>query len=215
MEQKKKSTIYFGKEAEKAICDYVNSDDFYFREQLYLEKILPVFMKLIENIIFKYDFLKLGDDYESLRQEVISHLYLNLDRFKPEYNFKAFSYFGTACKRYLQQKSISKAFESKNIDDIYDREKGEINDEILSDAINLNNENKEAEDKEFILVLIKYFEKKKPKDEKESKIIEAIIYFLKNYEGINVHNKKHWYVLLKEHSSLDTKTITKIGADET
>ncbi len=210
MIKKEKSVIYFGEEAEKNIRDYVNSDDYYFRQQLYTEKIAPVFSKLIENIIFRYDFIKLGDNYESLQHEIMSFLYLSLDRFNPILGFRAFSYFGTCVKRYCQQKSINKAFENKNIDDIYDREKGEINDEMLKNAIVLQDQNQINENKEFISVLIKHFEKKKLKDEKEEKVLEAIIYLLKNYEGINLSNKKHVYVLLKGYTNLDTKTITKI-----
>ena len=210
MNKESKTTVYFGRKEESYIKEFVESTDYHERMALYVEKIKPVFGKLVENIIFRYDFLNLTDNYEDLHQEVMSHLFLNIDKFKPEYGTKAYSYFGTAAKRYLQQKSISKTFENKNIEDIYDKEKGEINDDILRNAINLNDENKVAEDKEFIKVLIEGFENKKPKDEKEAKVLEAIVYFLKHYDSINIHNKKHCYILLREYTGLDTKTITKI-----
>lgn len=210
MKNKEKDTIYFGKKTQNAVIKYVRSKDKKEREKIYVEDIHKVFNKLVENIIFRYDFLRLGDDYESLKQEVVSHLYLNIDKFNPDYGTLAYSYFGTSAKRYLQQKSITRSFESKNIDNIQNNSSSDFEENLHREIIDLNDEEKNKEDKEFISILIEEFEKRKPENDQERKIIEAILYLLKNYEGINIHNKKHYYVLIREFSGLDTKIITKI-----
>ena len=205
-----KEKFYFGTKEEKSIKDYVLSTDHNERERIYVKEIRPVFAKLCENIIFRYDFLRLGTTYNELHNEVMGHLYLNLDKFKPEYGFKAYSYFGTSAKRYLQQKSINKTFESKNMDSINENEQKDNGDHYVTKELIVEDDQKNVEDKELISLLLDYFLNKETNSQEEAKITEAISYFLHNYETINIHNKKHLYILLREYTGLDTKTITKI-----
>ena len=204
-----KNKNYFGQEAEKSVAAYVRCADHKKREEIYVIKIMPVFRKLIENIIFRYDFLKLSNSYVELHHEVMAHLYLNIDKFNPDLGYKAYSYFGTAAKRYLQQKSITKTFESKNTEDLFIQ----VNDEIKDNTAKYKDfEDKQVEEnnREFISILIKNFKDKSSKDKNEKKIIEAIVFLLERYEGVNINNKKHFYVLVREYTGLDTKIITKI-----
>jgi hypothetical protein len=219
--EKKKNKVYFGKEQEESIRNYVYSNDRIIREKLYIEKIYPAIAKLVENIIFRYDFLKLTDKYVNLHHEVVTHIYLNLDKFDPARGTKAYSYFGTAAKRYLKQKSINKTFEDKNIENIHIEDRKDLDESINSAILIKTDEEKNANDVEFINILINELEnivrkieiekaEGRQKDENEQKITEAIIYFLKHYKGINIHNKKHFYLLIREYTGLDTKTITRI-----
>lgn len=216
IKNKSKSNFYFGKKEEEYVKKYVKSKNSEERNAIYTNDIFPVFSKLVENIIFRYDFLKLGNTYKELHQEVMAHLYINIDKFNPDYGTKAYSYFGTAAKRYLQQKSINKDYETKNVESINFLRKSDHNhnlikkDVMIIDDIVVEQDIQTEENKEFINVLIKYFENKKGKNNDENRIIEAVHYFLKNYEGINIHNKKHMYILLREYTGLDTKTITRI-----
>ena len=107
--------VYFGTETEKAIRDYLKETDEDVRKQIYLVRIQPAFKKLVENIVNmpKFTFKKLGN-FQSLQDEVMAHLYANLDKFNPNLRSKktrkrvrAFSYFGTIAKNYLVQLSIA------------------------------------------------------------------------------------------------------------
>jgi hypothetical protein len=207
--EKTKNRIYFGKKEEQHIRDYLRCDDKLQRKILYTKNIKPVFDKLVESIIFKYNFIHLANSYDELHQEVISHLFLNIDKFKPEMGTKAFSYFGTAAKRYLQQKSIARTIDRTVLVSLWTDDDKE--NELIQDTyIEFEDEEKNKDDKEFISVLIKYFNAINVVDINEQRIKEAILYFLNNYEAINIHNRKHFYVLIKEYTGLDTRTVTKI-----
>ena len=58
-------------------------------------------------------------------------------------------------------------------------------------------------------ILAEYFEKnlKIYKNEKR-KIADAIIFFIKNIDSINIFNKKHFYLLLREYTGINSKKIT-------
>lgn len=207
---------YFGNKEEQYIRDYLSATTQEEKNEIFTKNIYPVFSKLIENIIFRYDFLKLGNTYKELHQEVMAHLIFGISKFDPSYGTKAYSYFGTAAKRYLQQKSINKDYETKTVESINIVKKNDNNyntvreDVIMTDDVVVEQDVQAEENKEFINILIKRFSEKKGKNEDEERIIEAINFFLKNYEGINIHNKKHMYILLREYTGLDTKTITRI-----
>jgi hypothetical protein len=204
-----KNKNYFGNEEEAAIRNYVLSSNPIEREKIYVEKIKPVFAKLVENIIFTYDFVRLATTYEDLHQEVMSHLYMNIDKFKPSYGKKAYSYFGTAAKRYLIQKSISKSFETNNISSIHKDHKDNNDIALAKELVTIEDE-KNNEDREFISLLLKEFKEKQTDNIDEKKIIEAIVFFLEHYQEININNKKQMYNLLREYTGLETKPITKI-----
>ncbi len=209
--KKKKSKIYFGEETEKSIEKYILCQNDEERIVIYLTKIKPAFDKLVENIInmTRFDFKKI-DNYKSLHNEVSSHLYSNLLKFNPKRisvktnkKTKAFSYFGTAAKNYLIQLSIKKNSEMISVLPI-ETEQGVK--EIQGDDIV-----EKDEMREFLSSLSSFFEKKLDKyDEDTRKIVDAIIYFLNNVDSINVVNKKHFYILIKEYTGLSSKKVSKI-----
>jgi hypothetical protein len=69
----------------------------------------------------------------------------------------------------------------------------------------------EMEMKEFFEVLHAYFkcEVENPQCHPDKrKLADGICLFLKNVDSINVYNKKHWYLLMREFTGLNSKKIT-------
>lgn len=208
--------VYFGSETERAVRDYLKAiSNPELREKIYLVRIQPAFAKLVENIINmpKFNFKKMGQ-FQSLHDEVMAHLYSNLDRFNPRRlskmtgkRVKAFSYFGTIAKNYLVQQSIKRS----KTDYLYeDREGNEIDISTLP-LLSTDTFEHDVEIAEFFQILIDSFEDQREGFSLEKKkVCDAITYFLKNANRETIYNKKHFYLLLRELTGLTAKQITQI-----
>jgi len=212
------SKIYFGKNAEEAIQDYIKCKDEVERHKIYNTKIKPAFAKLTENIInmTRFNFKKI-DYYQNLHNEVMAFLYENINKFNPrkiskitKKRVRAFSYFGTIAKNYLIQKSVSKG-KTILIEDQRLKNDEDNSSEIKIDELTAPDTEYDLDLSEFFKVLIENFESKYDSYTLEQKkIADAIIYFLVNVQKEIIYNKKHFYLLLREHSGLDSKKITVI-----
>lgn len=75
MVRKKKDKNYFTKETEDAIILYNNSDDYVFKNKIYITRIHKPFLKLTENIIHTFKFYHTEvSDLKDLQYEIISVL---------------------------------------------------------------------------------------------------------------------------------------------
>lgn len=218
--RKKKSKVYYGKDTELAVEEYIKSKDKNEKEKIYLTRIKPSFDKLIENIInmTRFDFKKL-DYYSNLHNEVSAHLYSILEKFKPGTLSKktgkkalSYSYYGTSAKNYLVQLSLKKEdYVSLNSNEFHNPQEGKRGDHTEELVIQQNEDNiYDDELKEFIKILAGHFEKHmKDYDGEKKKIADAIVFFLKNVQNENIYNRKHLYILLREYSGMSSKKITK------
>jgi len=205
--------VYFGAETEKAIRDYLKETDENTRQQIYIVRIQPAFRKLVENIINmpKFSFKKLGK-FQSLQDEVMAHLYSNLGKFNPKRiskftrkRVKAYSYFGTIAKNYLVQLSIA----ASKTDFLHEDHEGKEIDISTLPFLADNSFEDELEMKEFIHLLVSHFESKREAYTLEQKkVCDAITYFLNNSDRETVYNKKHFYLLMKELTGMNSKQLT-------
>ena len=177
--------VYFGIETEQAIRDYIKCPNEAEKQSIYLHRIMPAFLKLTENIVNmpRFNFKKMGD-FNSLQDEVMAHLYSNIEKFNPlrlskksKKRVKAFSYFGTVAKNYLVQKSIKRTktdYLNENIEGL----------EVPLDT-NLNlsvSEENDFEMKEFFTVLVNKFEKNRDSYSEDKKKVG-------NYSGFSFHKR--------------------------
>jgi len=98
--RKKKRNMYFHAGTQEAIVQYQATNDLAVREELYMKEILPALTQLAENLIFMHGFAK-GTDFETLRNDCITHLYESLCKWDPTRGTKAFSYFNVVAKHFL------------------------------------------------------------------------------------------------------------------
>lgn len=205
--------IYFGRETEQAIRDYIQNNDEKIKKDIYLSRIMPAFLKLTENIVnmSRFNFKKMGS-FTTLQDEVMAHLYSNIEKFNPrrlskksKKRVKAFSYFGTVAKNYLVQKSI-KFSKTDYLNESFDGLEVPLDTNL---DLSVNEEN-DLEIKEFLSVLVEAFEKNRDSyDKDKKKIADAILFFMKNVQKEAIFNKKHLYLLLREYSGLNSKAITQ------
>ena len=96
----KNSRKYFTQVHEDAIIEYNNSTDLERREELYRTLIQPTFSEMVDKIVFTYRFTTLPN-IDTLREDCKVWLTTVIDKFKPEKDSKAFSYFSVITKDWM------------------------------------------------------------------------------------------------------------------
>ena len=199
--------MYFGKATQEAVEEYLATDSATEKHRIFNERLHAPFAKLIENIVFTYKFINLEENVTDLQLECLSHVYMNLHKYKPGKG-KAYSYFGTMVKNYLIQKTI-KASKQRNIYLIDEKS------ENLAEQMGLPHEEIIDPVDEFnttlIELLVERLDKGLPdiKNHNEKKVVQAVLYLLEHRQDLDLFNKKQLYVLLREITNLPTKKITQ------
>ena len=202
--RKKTSNIYFTKVHEDAILEYINSQNQVQRNELYREVIRPVFVEMVNKIVFTYKFTNLPN-IESLKDECEVHLVTILSNFDPTKGSKAFSYFSVITKNWFIAKVKKTAIQLK-------REAGydEISKQVEMEHLAIYNKyEKDREQREFMEQLWGEIEKwdKQNLKENERKVLDAIKILFEDANNIEIFNKKAIYLYIREITSLNTKQV--------
>lgn len=205
---------YFYEEQEQAVIDYINTDDEFEKEEIYMNKLYPAFTKMVESIIRRYKLYVPDEDYEDTFSDTLSFLTTKMDKFEVG-KYKAYSYYGTICKNYLIGKLQSFAkIQERN--PLYSTVSGGFNSLKYSDS-NLNKDAEIAND--TIKLLIKrindMLDEKDiiPLRENEVKLGKALVNLFENWDyilttdGSHKLNKSAILLFLKDSTGLDAKGI--------
>lgn len=92
---------YFYENEQRALVEYLNSDDINEKNRLFNESLYPAFTKMIESIIRRYKLFTPDEEFKDTFDDTISFLMSKISNYKPETGYKAYSYCGTVCKNYL------------------------------------------------------------------------------------------------------------------
>jgi hypothetical protein len=101
----KSSGDYFNMKTQEAIVEYQGENDPRAKEDLYVEKILPAFDALVENLINVYGFKVMYENKKNLKDECVEFLYSTVNKFDHTKGSKAFSYFNVVAKNWLTIRS--------------------------------------------------------------------------------------------------------------
>lgn len=96
-----KRTGYFYEEQEEAFKNYVTSTDQEYRNKLFQEVLYPAFTKMIESISRRYGLFTPSESFDETFFDTMSFLITKVNNFDVTKGYKAYSYCGTICKRYL------------------------------------------------------------------------------------------------------------------
>ena len=202
--KKKAKTQYFTKVHEDAIIQYVNSNSYKEREQLYIEYIQPAFNELVDKIVFTYKFINLPN-IDDLKIECKVWLTTILEKFDKDKGSKAFSYFSVITKNWFIHKVKRINYvRSKEIQ--YNVLPRYIEEEYLSTE---NSYLADREKNEYWLAFWKEIEKWEdiPMKENEEKVYKAVKVLMKSSNDIEIFNKKAIYLYLRELTGLNTKQV--------
>jgi hypothetical protein len=203
---------YFDVREEEAVRNFLIAETSYEKNKIYNEFLKAPLDKMISSIIRRYKLYRKDMDFEEIHTDTHSFLMTKVDKFKPDKNKKAYSYFGTICKNYLMgqiikdQKETNRKISYEDISASLEERADmsyRIDDDIVeSDAI-INEYLKELKD----------FIDSEQLNDNEIKLGYALIDLFDNYESIfsgadnNKFNKNVILLSLREMTNLSTKEI--------
>jgi hypothetical protein len=203
---------YFDEPEENAVRRYLIADTFEEKNKIYNEFLRDPLDKMISSIIRRYKLYRKDMDFTEIHTDTHSFLMTKVDKFKPDKNKKAYSYFGTICKNYLMGQII-KDQKDQNRKISYEDISSQL--ETRPDMIYyLEYEKQEADAViiEFLKELRTTLEETNLNDN-ERKLGIALLELFENYKTIflgtdnNKFNKNVILLSIREMTNLSTKEI--------
>jgi hypothetical protein len=203
---------YFDVREEEAVRKFLIAESSYEKNKIYNQFLRLPLDKMISSIIRRYKLYRKDMDFEEIHTDTHSFLMTKVDKFKPDKNKKAYSYFGTICKNYLMGQIIKDQTETNrkiSYEDISSslEERPDmsyrIDDDVIETDYVIN---------EYLAELKDYIESEQLNDN-EKKLGYALIDLFDNYESIfsgadnNKFNKNVILLSLREMTNLSTKEI--------
>jgi hypothetical protein len=191
------------------------------RNKIYNNTLKPALTKLIDSIIRTYNLYSKEYDFNDLHHDTLSFLATKFHKFDINLNKKAYSYYGTACKRYLISKLLKETRNIKNNVSYEDISSILEEDERYSYTIDETNRDSSFIIKKLILNIETELQKTL-KNKKEGKKINsnelivdgALLSVMSNWEVLfkkeihnNKYNKNIILYYMREMTNLNTKEI--------
>ena len=203
---------YFDVREEEAVRKFLIAESSYEKNKIYNQFLRLPLDKMISSIIRRYKLYRKDMDFEEIHTDTHSFLMTKVDKFKPDKNKKAYSYFGTICKNYLMgqiikdQKETNRKISYEDISSSLE-EREDMSYTIDDDVIETDHVITE-----YLTELKIYIESEQLNDN-EKKLGYALIDLFDNYETIfsgadnNKFNKNVILLSLREMTNLSTKEI--------
>ena len=203
---------YFDVREEEAVRKFLIAETSYEKNKIYNQFLRLPLDKMISSIIRRYKLYRKDMDFEEIHTDTHSFLMTKVDKFKPDKNKKAYSYFGTICKNYLMgqiikdQKETNRKISYEDISSSLE-EREDMSYTIDDDVIETDHVITE-----YLTELKIYIESEQLNDN-EKKLGYALIDLFDNYETIfsgadnNKFNKNVILLSLREMTNLSTKEI--------
>jgi len=203
---------YFDVREEEAVRKFLIAESSYEKNKIYNQFLRHPLDKMISSIIRRYKLYRKDMDFEEIHTDTHSFLMTKVDKFKPDKNKKAYSYFGTICKNYLMgqiikdQKETNRKISYEDISSSLEERPDltyRIDDDVVETDYIIN---------KYLYELKEYIETE-PLNNNEKKLGYALIDLFDNYETIfsgadnNKFNKNVILLSLREMTNLSTKEI--------
>jgi predicted SprT family Zn-dependent metalloprotease len=203
---------YFDVREETAVRNFLLAESSYDKNKIYNQFLKAPLDKMISSIIRRYKLYRKDMDFNEIHTDTHSFLMTKVDKFKPDKNKKAYSYFGTICKNYLMGQIIKDQKETNR----------KISYEDISSSLEQRADMSYRIDDDIIesdAIIIKYLQELKDfidsenLNENEKKLGYALIDLFDNYQTIfsgadnNKFNKNVILLSLREMTNLSTKEI--------
>ena len=203
---------YFDVREETAVRNFLLAESSHEKNKIYNEFLKAPLDKMISSIIRRYKLYRKDMDFNEIHVDTHSFLMTKVDKFKPDKNKKAYSYFGTICKNYLMgqiikdQKETNRKISYEDISSSLEERPDmsyRIDDDIVESEVIIN---------QYLQELKEFIENENLNDN-ERKLGYALIDLFDNYQTIfsgadnNKFNKNVILLSLREMTNLSTKEI--------
>ena len=203
---------YFDVREEEAVRNFLIAESSYEKNKIYNEFLRGPLDKMISSIIRRYKLYRKDMDFNEIHTDTHSFLMTKVDKFKPDKNKKAYSYFGTICKNYLMGQIIKDQKETNRKISYEDISSNLENNENFAYYIENDSLDSERVIKHFLIELDRFI-KEENLSENEIKLGHALYDIFENYDSIfigndnNKFNKNIILLSLREMTNLSTKEI--------
>ena len=203
---------YFDVREEEAVRNFLTATSSYDKNKIYNQFLRGPLDKMISSIIRRYKLYRKDMDFEEIHTDTHAFLMTKVDKFKPDKNKKAYSYFGTICKNYLMGQIIKDQKEMNRKISYEDISSSLEDHPDMSYRIDDDTVETESIINDYLLELKEYIEVENL-NENEKKLGYALIDLFDNYETIfsgadnNKFNKNVILLSLREMTNLSTKEI--------
>lgn len=210
--RKSKSQNYFDVREERAVRLFLTASTWTEKNEIYNEYLKKPLDKMIESIIRRYKLYRKNMDFEEIHHDTHSFLITKVDKFKPDKNKKAYSYFGTICKNYLMGQIIKDQKEQNRKISYEDISTKLENRPDMIYFIEHENILPEQIIKKFLVELNDFVENNNLNNN-ELKLGYALLELFENYEEIfigtdnNKFNKNIILLSIREMTNMSTKEI--------
>ena len=203
---------YFDVREETAVRNFLLAESSHEKNKIYNEFLKAPLDKMISSIIRRYKLYRKDMDFNEIHCDTHSFLMTKVDKFKPDKNKKAYSYFGTICKNYLMgqiikdQKETNRKISYEDISSSLEERPDmsyRIDEDIVESDVIIN---------QYLQELKEFIESENLNDN-ERKLGYALIDLFDNYQTIfsgadnNKFNKNVILLSLREMTNLSTKEI--------
>lgn len=211
--RKSKSKNYFDIDEEMAVKLFLTATTFEERNKIYNQYLRKPIDKMISSIIRRYKLYRRDMDFNEVYVDTHSFLMTKMEKFNPDKNKKAYSYFGTICKNYLMGQIMKDQKDTNRKVSYEDISSSLEESEEYSYSIDLPPVTAEDIIKSYIQELKDDIYKDKTLTENEIKLGIALIEVFENYKTIfedtdsNKFNKNVILLSIREMTNLNTKEI--------
>jgi hypothetical protein len=210
-EEKDKLKLYFNSDTQDAIVAYQSESSKKEKDKLYVEKILPAFKKLVENLINIHKFTGMHDTYEELKNDCVNFLFETIHKFDASRGTNAFSYFNVVAKNWLIIKTKQKSQRTKKSVSLDDPLSLTTHESLIIEehnTVEVNDLFFETNSSGESTVGLLYEIRSRVKTENELTCINAIITIFENIDEIDLLNKSAVLLYMRELSGLSPKQLT-------
>ncbi len=211
----KSSGNYFNMGTQQAIVDYQGTDNPKEKEQIYVEKILPAYNSLVENLINVYGFKVMYESKKDLKAECLEFLYTTVEKYDVTKGSKAFSYFNVIAKNWLTIKSKQNVKRLKTYISSDNKESFSNADLAAYEAFNVVPSYEDLVEKaEFARMLKRLVVElaKRVRTENEIACVNAISQIVENLDNIDILNKRAVLLYIREITGLTSKQLSVVLA---
>ena len=210
--RKIKSNNYFDVREETAVVMFLQAETMKERNEIYNEFLKKPIEKMVSSIIRRYKLYRKDMSFDEILNDTHSFLITKSDKFIPDKNKKAYSYFGTICKNYLMgqiikdQKDTNRKVSYEDISSSLEERPDLVyyieNDVVESDKIITD-----------YIIQLKTFIDVSSLNENEVKLGYALLELFENYDSIFIgndnkkFNKNLVLMSIREMTNLSTKDI--------
>ncbi len=209
----KSLSFYFDNETQESIVKWQQSAVQAEKNALYIEKILPAFSSLVENLINVYGFRISHESKIDLKNECLVFLYGVVGKFDVTKGSKAFSYFNVVAKHWLTIKSKQNAKNTQTFISIDDKENMTSHEEEMIEAYKVLpscDDITTAEEAHKQLQVILECVRNKAKTENEILCLDAINILVTDLEDLDILSKRGIMLYLRSITKLTPKSLSVV-----